>query len=385
MFRKLLLSGLFIAILPSCNIEGLYKGRYTLAPLESVLSIPVGTDSKNLSFCIQYYKSEGREYLAVANHKQYSIEIFDLNTMALVNTIRPGIEGNNALAIYSFFVKNPDTIVGFQINPVLGLVTQQGEVIKRLTFDRDIAGRVNHFADKIGGSRPIVKDNIVNLAQEYREHNNKGILTVESQPYTNINTCIDLISGNVTTSPLTYPEELIGKDVSGMELCRTLGYNGMFVYHFRLIDGLFLTYDHKTFNKIPIETNYKLQFEEEHWRYVYGDMIEAVRYALEKDEVYSVYYDEYRECYYIVVRQRCENFDYKKMDFLSKFMFPHGFIIILDKNLKHMGDVFFPDNTYSFQMAFITPEGLYISEDHPNNPEFDEDFMRFRLFKLVKQ
>jgi predicted DNA-binding transcriptional regulator YafY len=49
-----------------------------------------------------------------------------------------------------------------------------------------------------------------------------------------------------------------------------------------------------------------------------------------------------------------------------------------------MGDVFLPDNTYSLKMMFITPQGLYISEDHINNPAFSEDYMRFRLFTLER-
>jgi hypothetical protein len=379
---KFIQSFVLTLLLSSCRNDGMYPDRYTLIREESALTIPIGSDSKNLSFCIEFYNSDGIDYLAVANHKQYSIEIYDLNKSVLVNIIRPGIEGSNALTPYSFLIKNPDTIVGFQLNAVLGIVTLRGEVIKRITFDRDQKGRINRFAEKTGGGRPLMKENVVYLVQEYREPENNGILTSQSLLKTNINTCIDLISGEVTTSTLTYPAELVGRDVSGMETCRTLGYKGLFVYHFRLLNDLYLTYDHITFKKVPLETNYKLHLEEEHWRYL-SDITGAMRYSLEKDEVQNIYFDEFRECYYVFVRKRCNDYD-KNIDFLSKFMFPHCFIIILDKNLNYMGEFFLPDNTYSCQMVFITPEGLYISEDHPNNPDFNEDFMRFRLFKLEK-
>ncbi|MGQ9619416.1 MAG: DUF4221 family protein [Bacteroidales bacterium] len=373
---------IFALLLSSCKNDGKYRDLYTLNREDSVLVLPVGRDSKNLSFCIEYYSSDGINYLAVANHKKYSIEIYDLNRRVLANIIHPGLEGNNAFAPFSFLVKNHDTIIGFQINALLGIINDKGEVIKRITFDRDHKGRVNYFAQKIGGGRPLLKDNIVYLVQEYREHENKGILTSQSLSHTNVNTCVDLISGEVTTSTLTYPPELVGMDVSGMETCRAPGYKGVFVYHFRLLDALYLTYDHVTFKKIPLETNYKLNLEEEHWRYIY-DMPGAIRYMLGKDEVQNIYYDEFRECYYIFVRQRYTDFN-NKTDFVTKFMYPHCFVIILDKNLKHLGEVYLPDNTYSCQMVFLTPDGLFISEDHPNNPAFDEDYMRFRLFKLKK-
>ena len=379
---KIFLFLIFTLLLSSCKNDGKYPGRYTLIREDTNLVLPIGHDSKNLSFCIEYYRAYGTDYLAVANHKHYSIEIYDLNRRVLGNIIHPGIEGTNALTPYSFLVKNPDTIVGFQLNAMLGIISQGGEVIKRITFDRDQKGRINRFAEKVGGGKPLIKDNVVYLVQEYREPENNGILTPQSLLHTNVNTCVDLLSGEVTTSSLTYPAELIGRDVSGMETCRTLGYNGLFVYHFRLLKYLYLTYDHITFTKVPLETNYSLHLEEEHWRYLY-DMTGAMRYSLEKDEVQNIYFDEFRECYYVFVRKRKDDYD-KNIDFLSEFMFPHCFIIILDKNLKHMGEVFLPDDTYSCQMVFITPEGLYISEDHPNNPDFDEDFMRFRLFKLEK-
>ena len=77
-----------------------------------------------------------------------------------------------------------------------------------------------------------------------------------------------------------------------------------------------------------------------------------------------------------------ENID-KNMDLRTKLMYPEkSLIVILDKNLKHMGDVILPYNTYSAKMTFITPEGLYISEDNINNPTFSEDYMRFRLFRI---
>jgi hypothetical protein len=66
----------------------------------------------------------------------------------------------------------------------------------------------------------------------------------------------------------------------------------------------------------------------------------------------------------------------------SDFLFPNCFIAIFDVDFKHKGDVDFPDNIYSFTNLFITEKGIYISEDHVDNPTYTEDAMRFRLFKI---
>ena len=69
---------------------------------------------------------------------------------------------------------------------------------------------------------------------------------------------------------------------------------------------------------------------------------------------------------------------------MGRVFIPDCFIIIIDKNFKFMGEVYLPDNTYSFKMTFVTPKGLCISEDNINNPSYSEDFMQFRLFNLEK-
>jgi hypothetical protein len=191
---------------------------------------------------------------------------------------------------------------------------------------------------------------------------------------------VNLNTGECKLLPFTYPVWLIGKDIIGLEPGRVLGHNHCFVYNFG--DSLFMTYDHLKIEKVKIETNYQFKFAEQRWKYM-SDISSGMRYVLSCDEVIDFYYDPFRECYYLLIRKRTDNLE-KNVDLSVKFLYPQCFIVILDKNLKYMGDVYFPDNTYSFKMMFITKKGLYISEDHVNNPSYSEDAMRFRLFTLKK-
>ncbi|MDX9928018.1 MAG: DUF4221 family protein, partial [Bacteroidales bacterium] len=185
------------------------------------------------------------------------------------------------------------------------------------------------------------------------------------------------------TLPLVYPAEMVGQEVwESPNVMRTINEDGLFVYHFSNLTDLFVSVDNQTFGKVRIESNYKLKLNGDAFKYRY-DMTGALMNTLTHDMLRDIFYDKYRNCYYIFYMKRNENPDAGRNLFL-KLQYPDCFILILDKDLKHMGEVFLPDNTYSFQFSFITPDGLYISEDHPNNPDFDEDFMRFRLFKLEK-
>jgi len=43
-----------------------------------------------------------------------------------------------------------------------------------------------------------------------------------------------------------------------------------------------------------------------------------------------------------------------------------------------------PKNTFYEYLAFVNSDGLYISNNHPLNPNFSEDVLSFTLFELVK-
>ena len=62
---------------------------------------------------------------------------------------------------------------------------------------------------------------------------------------------------------------------------------------------------------------------------------------------------------------------------------PHFSIILLDKNFKKIGEVTFENNSnYVFTNSFIGLKGLYISNNHPDNPTNEEDYLSFTLFEL---
>ena len=59
-------------------------------------------------------------------------------------------------------------------------------------------------------------------------------------------------------------------------------------------------------------------------------------------------------------------------------------IIILDKNFNIIGETVFPEYTYNPNLMYIDEKGLYISENHYKNPNYDDDKLIFRLFRLCK-
>jgi hypothetical protein len=141
-----------------------------------------------------------------------------------------------------------------------------------------------------------------------------------------------------------------------------------------------VTKDFHNFVKFDIPSNYNLKLPGNMIKYG-SDIKGYIEYLSTRDNLLALHYDNYRECYYLLVQKRLDNITEEGAS-RTNFIYPDCFIIVMDKNFKHMGDVHFPKNTYSLTDMFISKEGVYISEDHVNNPSYSEDVMRFRLFKL---
>jgi hypothetical protein len=369
---------IILFILLSCNNSNTsFKNKYTLkASEDDTINIRLGENTRNYSYHIQYFKSNGVDYLANLNHLNNSIEFYDLFTKRLFKQVMIHREGSNAFAsIESFIWKGFDSILIFSMLPgKTGIIDTGGRILKTIPHEIKTSTLER-------GQRPFCIGNNIFLGQIYPAHESNGKLTETAQKKSFINLNVDLISGKCKPSPLTYPEELTGRSVFDMDVQRVLGYNNCFVYHFNLINNLFLTNDHLKFDRVPLETNYKLKILNN------SDLNSSINNYLNNklilDEVKCIYYDEFRECYYITIRKR-EDQRIKNSSITTKFLYPDCFILILDKKLKHIGEVHFPKDIYLFHMVFITDKGLYISEDNVNNPSFSEDYMRFRLFTLER-
>ena len=63
--------------------------------------------------------------------------------------------------------------------------------------------------------------------------------------------------------------------------------------------------------------------------------------------------------------------------------FPKEFsIMILDNELNIIGETLMEGDKYVPNNMFVTEDGLYISVNHPDNPDNREDFLSFALLVL---
>lgn len=369
----------------ACKGPSEYKNRFVLEPVARPLEIPISTQTKNFVFYSQYIRIDGHDYIGILNYDHNRIEIYNLITGQVAKMVQFHHEGPEAFGrVSNFFIETLDSLfVDCDHEMAVGISDGSGKIIKRLSYKSDITGRRFVPTPPWVGSRPYKIGDKIYYLQSYMYGDSNGQLTEERRNETYLNVVLNTETGECITLPLIYPEEIVGREVwKSPNVMRTIGRDCLFVYHFWNLPELFVSDGYHSFRKLPVESNYRLKFSQDSYKYRY-DLTGSLMNTLSHDMIRDILYDKYRDCFYLFYMKRNENPNPESNMFL-KMQYPDCFILILDKDLKHMGEVFLPDNTYSFQFSFITPEGLYISEDHPNNPDFDEDLMRFRLLKLEK-
>lgn len=96
---------------------------------------------------------------------------------------------------------------------------------------------------------------------------------------------------------------------------------------------------------------------------------------LERYRYPAVFYDRFNDVYYRLLFHPLDN--YNKDDLNNEIHRKPLSIVILDGDLNVIGETDLPQDTYYVSNSFVTPEGLHLQVYSE-----DDDFMRFRVFKL---
>tara|TARA_R110002020_G_scaffold253804_1_gene467432 strand:- start:929 stop:1360 length:432 start_codon:yes stop_codon:yes gene_type:complete len=113
-----------------------------------------------------------------------------------------------------------------------------------------------------------------------------------------------------------------------------------------------------------------------------GDGLDFRKYSYYSPHYESLEYDPYRNVFIRFVFHAFESDDNVPVSDWRNHSGPFS-IQIFDKNLNLTSETAFEANYYHPFDYFITEEGLYLSINHPLNPENTEDQMTFELLEFV--
>ncbi len=361
----------------SCNSKN-KRHTYELYPSDQKIVIPIADTIDCFSTCIKHYTDGfGHNFIAYLDDRTNSILFFSVDSSKLSHIVNIELKGPNGIGkVGGYKIIDLDSIIicNKQTNlQKLYIVNKKGLIKKVLNISDNPANRKPFW----------VAPPLSSLSMDYVLLKNKIILNsvFYYQPRTQndfednkLSAVYDLINDTLLVNPVSYPNLLVNNKVYS-PFYSVATDRSQFVYSFCGSDKLFVTNDHVSLIEYEARSNYygnkKIPVNEHHNMKKH---VESSRYS-------SIYYDFSNRLYYrfFIIGKGLNKDD----NLMSISRYPTQFsIIIINTDFEVVGETLLPENEYNPRMSFMTEEGLYISSNHIESDEFDENKIKFRLFKI---
>ena len=384
----LFISFFFILTLVSCqpskNNNGKRQNEVELVA-EKQLVFPLDEQTYYLSKSMFQFEENGKEYLHFENTRKslYNIVIFDIENRQIAKQIPLHKTGPNGLPAVFGSRPSPGAqyILVAQNNiSRISSINDKGEVIRNYNFQTPESQFTSLHLGSYYNTPGFVKDSCLFLKIGIPKPDMKR----EDWPKTHMFASLDLRTGKVKWVPIFYPpifkEEY--ENIDG-------GYGFSYDYNYkenRLIcgffgyDSLMVTDDLKHIRWYNAKSRYLKSMKPKLGNAMAG--INSIIEFCETPKYWHIMYDKYRNVYY-----RFAEMPYKLAPNESPYDEPKGkefSVIVLNEDFEIIGETRFPGKKYFYKMSFVGKEGLYISENNLENPQFDENKLVFTCFKIKK-
>ncbi|MCH7409617.1 DUF4221 domain-containing protein [Belliella sp. DSM 111904] len=341
----------------------------TLMPDDTV-SIPIGQRTNVFSKYISKTSIRGKDYLGLVNENTNHLEFYALSDDAESFSIKFQQEGPNGVrTIKAFEVLSDSTLL---------IGTSWRRELYITDFSGSVLSRINSVKKEREDGKPYVQIYYTNKPLIYsRTKNATFTFAAGDQDYNSPG----LWSG-------TYFLKFIHADPLQMEHVLNLPshlsplvYSAFFSHSSHLLRG-----DNELIVSLPFLNDlliYNIDSEELTYAAAghrgHGDILPLDNPSPNHDEQEYVESDSYREIVYdqetgYLYRFAYDGLDYKDLDGRRRtWDNKKPSIIILDNNMKKVGEYELPQNKFYTRMYFTHRGKLYISINHPdNNPSEDE-------------
>ncbi len=361
----------------SCEQQGESSQSLYLYDLKvsETLKIPIDSTTNFQSLYLDYYQdpTTQKKYLAYLSVTDSDIHFYDLERKNLGFKIETQDDGPEKVnSIDAFLIKNLDSVYMVSaVSNIASLINQRGKLLK--TYNLNFSPlHVFVWVDNYKRLAFLTSNKLIIHKAPFLYTNKPGIWDY------NIGFAYHTDVDSVRVDSIFKYTGLPSQKIHGGAHTRfgfTADDRGNYIYSFCMDDTLYITDFQGDTQKYQAKSKYV------------GE-IPAMKENASNDEVRIFYMTQYayRHIIYDSFRKVYYRFVLHPTDETSKD-FDHGkpfSVIILNENFKKVGETQIFKEKYAYTNFFVAPEGLYISKNHPENPEADEDYLSFDLFKLVK-
>ncbi|MCW5885123.1 MAG: DUF4221 family protein [Candidatus Kapabacteria bacterium] len=359
----------YIIFLFSCSSDSSNEINFEYEKTFSI-SISDTTDSQPNKISYYYDLKSKQEYLVNYNAdfdiiELYSIKYFNLNYVIHLNFKAKGIFIHNLDSIFciskfndSIFLinTNSEILQSWDINEIL--YVPEGKYVTEYNINEQMYLIDNNLIIKIGldgypfehyKAYTLLNFNIVSQQHnklvkypiEISKQDDPGLI---SKSYCESNGCIVVIFSD---DPTIFKYDKIGNLIS-----------------YKIIKSKYI----QEFSKYDTTLGKKFSYNNKH--------------QIMKPEFFKILYDNYNKVFYRINKHKQE---FEVNGIVNDYYDCSWSISILDSNLNLIYEQLFPPKNFYFLNTFVTKEGLIISNNNPNNPNYDENYFSFSLFKLMKR
>jgi hypothetical protein len=350
---------------------------FSLVETGTFKKFPIDQKTLPFSFCSTFRIDENGSFFYYLNANN-EVLVFDIENSEKINSINFDEIGPNAVRKIKYFSVTSDKEF-LLINNItkLYVANEKGEVISKVEYGTSENGNLNSPA-RIGSQ----------FYGDILQSGNK--LLLPQLPYGNWNTIskseflsfplqIEIADfKRISNSNIFYPKDYFNESYFNLYYSRVKVGDSL-IYSFSTDHSIYV-YDINSGTKSKVNA-----VSSEHiskFSAVDKTGVESyISTSLRAPNYTALWYDAFREVYYRVAFVGVS--DHNGTDPGKEVAFSSNIsIIILDKNLKKIGETKLPEETYLIKDMFINKEGLYLSINHPGNSDFDENYLTFELLEL---
>ncbi|WP_026953190.1 DUF4221 family protein [Algoriphagus mannitolivorans] len=377
LFLSLILGVLFLQCQNKSNSEIQPK---ELHPTGEIVALQLDDSTSNVSYSYQYHFGNGKEYFFNLKMEGNTLQIFDFSTGEKIKSLQFDLEGPNGVGgLFGFHVQSMDSI--FLFNPPFGssfyLANAEGELLKKFNYQIPEGAGSAFVHNGYMISPPVLKGS--KLAVNHRFPQNPRELTPEILSSKTFGYLIDLETGETQYFNHFYPQDYLATGLKNVDFSRAQGKD-------KVVYSLFG--DHRLYYASSYDSTLKSvdaasEFLDQTMPNFKPDAVseEYQNYAFASSRYGSILYDSYRDVYYRFAFPSLP--DASIADIRSQGNALGSFVVmVLDSDLKVITEKKFEPGKYHPDNVFIGKKGLYLSLQHPKNPENQEDLMQFELLEL---
>jgi len=383
-----LLSLILMILLYGCNEKNSNQSDFkepsysvNLRETVEILQFKVDSETSNISSFLTYFGKDNKTSLLFSlNTYINELQIYDLTSGDLIKRIPLEMNGERGVGpIKGVHVQSLDSIFLFPLHDDRVYITDtSGVKLDRIDYKTPDGYIIPEVRSTLFSAIPTISNNKLIVKTLYE--GNYRQFTNETLSKKNLAYEIDLNTGETTLIPHYFPKNYWKGGMKHFQFSVAHSKNSSVYAFFG---------DHNLYYSNPITS--KLQARNAASKYldkeieklpIEGDREDRRKYYSVSNHYGNIHYDKYRNIYYRFCYPR--NDQIMKDDLLKNAQFPELFsIMILDKDLNIIGETLFDHNKELVpKNVFIGLKGLYISINHPDNPQNQEDYFSFKLLTL---